>query len=503
MNSSSDKNYNLRQRTVHGLKWSYFSTFSTAIMQVFYTAVMARLLNPSDFGLVAMGGVVLRFGQYFAQMGMGSAIIQKKDLTKEHISVAFTSSVFLGLIFTSLTFLLAPLAKYVFNNNDVIPLIKIMGVSFLINGFSLTALALIRRNMDFKKLALAEIIAYIIGYMIIGIGSALLGLGVWSLVCASLLQNTILAIFTFFIAKHNIKLNFSWQNYKPLFSFGSKVSVISFLEFIGSSLDTILIGRFFGDKKLGFYNRAQMIISLPMTYLVTTFSRVLFPAFSKVQDDDEKIKKSLFLIYKIMSAFLFPFAVVVCILSKEIVLVILGVKWLASVNILRVLVFAVTAYYIEHILGVLFEAKGFLKVKLQLQSIFLMFLILSFYAFYKFGPIGFAYGLLISEILRFILFSFYLIKRLKIKILDYVKVFSVPLINTAIIASVLILLHKLFTSFSINYITNLITLSLLSLVFFKFLLSLQFNSEIKEFVLNFIKSIFNKKNGGFIFVTKQ
>jgi len=134
-------------------------------MQIGYIAVMARLLEPAAFGLVAMAQVVLRFGSYFAQMGMGQALIQKKNISKENIRAAFTSSVFLGFIFFVIIYFGAPLSLYIFNDIEVIPIIRVMALSLVLTGLSTTSLSLLRRNFRFKELAIVEIISYVIGYM--------------------------------------------------------------------------------------------------------------------------------------------------------------------------------------------------------------------------------------------------------------------------------------------------------------------------------------------------
>jgi len=485
---------NLTQKTLHGLKWSYFSTISTAVMQIGYTAVMARLLNPSDFGLVAMSGVVLRFGNYFAQMGMSSAVIQKKDLTKENVSAAFTSSIFLGLLFTTLAYLLAPLAIYVFENKDVIPLVRVMGISFLINGFSLTALALIRRSLNFKRLAIAEITAFVIGYLIVGIGSAIAGFGVWSLVYASLSQNFILAVLTFLINRHKVALSFSWTDYKPLISFGSKVSLISFLEFIGSSLDTILIGRYFGDIKLGFYNRAQMLINLPMQYFTSSFSRVLFPSFSQIQDDNERIKKNVFLILKIVATVLFPFAIFVSILSKEIVYIILGSKWMESAILLQVLAFAAAINLQTHFIAILFEAKGFLKEKIFAQCLFIVVLAISFYFVFHLGVVGFAFGLLFSQIFKLLQYLFYFLSKLDVKLMEFLKNIFPPVISSLLVLTVLLPLYHFLFSISKNNFIILSTCIFIIAVVYIVILLLKFNAEIRDKLKNVLHSIRPHKN---------
>ena len=125
---------NLTYKTVHGIKWNYFSTIITSVLQIGYTAIMARLLEPAAFGLVAMAGLVLRFGSYFAQMGIERALIQKKEINEEDIKSSFTLSIFLGIIFFLLLWFLAPLALYIFNNEKVVLIVKILALSFLITG---------------------------------------------------------------------------------------------------------------------------------------------------------------------------------------------------------------------------------------------------------------------------------------------------------------------------------------------------------------------------------
>ena len=234
---------------------------------------MARLLEPAAFGLVAMAGVILRFGSYFAQMGIERAVIQKKELNEEDIKASFTLSVFLGMIFFLILWFLAPLALYIFNNEEVVIVVKVMALSFLITGLSTTSLGLLKRNLNFRSIAVIEIASYVLGYLGIGITMAVLGFGVWSLVFAALSQAFFAAIIAYIFVRHNFA--FKLKDYKPLFSFGSKVTIISFFEFIGGSLDTLLIGRFLGASLLGIYNRAYTIVNLPLYNLYTSITRVL------------------------------------------------------------------------------------------------------------------------------------------------------------------------------------------------------------------------------------
>ena len=163
---------NLTSKTLHGLKWSYIGTIVNSVLQIGFTAIMARLLEPAAFGLIAMAGVILRFGSYFAQMGVGSALIQKKEVSEEDIRAAFTSAIFLGILFLVLVWFCAPLAIHIFDNEKVITIIRVMALSFVITGLTTTAMSLLRRNLEFRSIAITEIISYVLGYSVIGVSLA-------------------------------------------------------------------------------------------------------------------------------------------------------------------------------------------------------------------------------------------------------------------------------------------------------------------------------------------
>lgn len=381
---------NLTSKTLHGLKWSYFSTIVNAVLQIGFTAIMARLLEPAAFGLIAMAGVILRFGGYFAQMGVGQALIQKAEITQEEIRAAFTSSVLLGFTFSLLTYLIAPLGLYIFNAPEVVPLIRWMGFSFLLTGLSTTATSLLRRKLDFHSIAIIEIVSYVIGYGLIGVIFASMGFGVWSLVVAALSQSTLTVTLSYLYSRHKLLLIFEWEFYKALYSFGSRVSVISFLEFIGSNLDTLVIGRFLGAAPLGIYNRAFMLVNLPMQYFTSSFSRVLLPSFSRIQTEVPRLKKAYLSSVMLAGSFLIPTCISITGASREIVLLVLGDKWSAAIPVLQILAFATPLNLLSHLGGIVCEATATLNIKFLIQIAYLGLLGTLFYILRGIGINGVA-----------------------------------------------------------------------------------------------------------------
>jgi O-antigen/teichoic acid export membrane protein len=439
---------NLTAQTLHGLKWSYASTITRAALQIGFTAIMARLLEPAAFGLVAMAGVVLRFGTYFAQMGVGSALIQKKDVTDQDIRAAFTSSVFLSILFCVIIWFSAPLAVYIFDSPKVVPIIRVMAFSFIITGLTTTALSLLRRNLRFRSLAIAEILSYVLGYGGIGIVLADNGFGVWSLVMAALSQSAFMAVFSYAFSRHKLSFIFRWKYYKPLYSFGSRISVISFFEFLGSNLDTLMIGRFVGAAPLGIYNRAFMLVNLPAQHLTSSFSRVLFPSFSRVQKEKTRLKKAYLTTIMLFSAILLPTCFGMAAASREIVLLVLGENWAAAIPVLQILAIAAPLNLLSHFGGIVCEATATLNVKLLMQIVYVCLLAILFYLIRELGIREFAMAIVFAEFIRFAGYLFIVKKICNIRAMEYVHVYLPSIVSSFIIGISIYIVAALFRGFN-------------------------------------------------------
>ena len=424
---------NLTSKTLHGLKWSYTGTIINSILQIGFTAIMARLLEPTDFGLMAMAGVILRFGTYFAQMGVGSAMIQKKEVSDEDVRAAFTSGLFLGILFFVLVWFCAPFAIFIFDNEKVIPIIRVMALSFVITGLSTTALSLLRRNLEFRSLAITEIISYVSGYGMIGITLAYNDFGVWSLVAGALSQSAFLTILSYMFSRHKLSFIYRWKYYKPLYSFGSRVSIISFFEFVGSNLDTLTIGHFIGAAPLGIYNRAFMLVNLPAQYLTSSFSRVLFPSFSRVQKEIVRLKKAYLSTIMLFSAILLPTCLGIVVASQEIVLLVLGEKWIAAIPVLQILAIATPFNLLSHFGGTVCEATATLNIKLLMQIIYVTILGILFYLMRGFGIREFAMAIVFAEFIRFLAYLFIVKQICNISPMEYVHAYLPSIASSLII----------------------------------------------------------------------
>jgi lipopolysaccharide exporter len=430
---------NLKSSAVSGFKWSTSATVITSVLQIVYTSIMSRLLDPQAFGIVAISQIIISFSSYLARMGMGPALVQKQELTNNDIRAVFTSSNILSIAIISVIWWLAPYSTVFFDKVDeeVISVIRIMSLSFLVTGLSITSSSLLTRKLRFKELAIIEIASYVVSYLVIGISLALLGYGVWSLVYASLSQFIISAVLMYLANGHSIKPAFRWSYYKPLFAYGSKFTVINFIEFFGINLPAILIGRYLGDYKLGIFRQAFMLIDLPLSKFTISIQKVIFPVFSLLQSDTGRLKSAYLSSISLMAFLIFPLCFGVSAASREIVLVMFGDKFVESIPILSILSVGMAFKFGTIFSGVMCDATARLNVKLIIQSVYVVGFALAAFLFRDFGLAGFAVVVAVGEMVRNIGYSYVVARILDIRPMEYIRVYLHGLVTGLITMSVI------------------------------------------------------------------
>lgn len=365
----------LTRRTLAGLQWSTLETGLSAVMQMVMAGVLARLLTPAAFGLIALGNLTLRFVNYFAKGGITQAVIQKPDLSEIDIRASFALSAGLGTAFSLVVLAGAPLAATVFDAPGVVPVVRLLALSLLLHGLGATATALLRRDLRFKTLAVRNISSYVVGYVGVGLTLAVLGAGVYALVAAILTQTAVGAILSFLAAPHPVRPVASLDSYLAILGFGGRVSIIGFLEFLSTNADTAAVGRFAGPDPLGLYNRANLIGELPVYYLSNALSRVLFPAFSSVQHDLNRLGSAYLSAVSLMAALIVPTTAGMAVASREIVLVVLGSQWEGAIPVLPWLAAASAVSLVGHFAAVTLEAQGALNAKIVISATHVLILV--------------------------------------------------------------------------------------------------------------------------------
>jgi len=262
--------------------WDFFGKMATHGMGFVVTIFLARLLEPSDFGLVAMIMVIIGIATVFSDVGLGAALIQRRKVHPVHYSSVFYFNVFFGLLLTLTTFFSAPWISAFYDNAALLPITKVMSLSFIINAFSSVQNTKLRKELNYALLTKTGLISSFFGG-IIGISLALWGAGVWSLVAQLLSMGIIYNIVIWFSARWRPSLTFSWKALTQLWGFGFRMFLASILAALFERLDLLLIGKFFPVTVLGYFQRAKSLNDMIAQYTSGSMTSVLFPLLSQVQ----------------------------------------------------------------------------------------------------------------------------------------------------------------------------------------------------------------------------
>lgn len=424
----------LTHGTLHALQWSYLSTLANITLQIALTAILARLLTPGDFGLVAMATVALRFGQYFAQMGMGQAIVQKSELSPDDTRAAWTSSVVLGAAFASAFALAAPLVALLFNDPDVIPLVRVLSTSFLFTGMATTALALLRRSLRFASVGLIEVGSHAVAYVALGVTLAVAGAGAWSLVAAAVGQSVLVAAGAYMATRHSVRPSFSLTAYRRLYSFGTRVSLAGFLEYFCYNLDTFWAGRVLGPRAVGLYSRGFMLVSLPLTYMTQSFSRVLVPSFSRLQQQRRRLRDVYLPSLLVFLAVGFPAFWGLGAAARDVVRVLLGPGWGEAA--MPAMVFAGMAPMLMsgHLAAALCEATATLNARVLIRGAQLILLAVLLYLLDGYSLLGIAVAVAVAEVLADVSYAVVVARVLECRVAAVLSTFRVGLLGGAVVA---------------------------------------------------------------------
>ncbi len=384
--------------------WGAVSTATTTLLQLGLLAVMARLLQPADYGLVATAGVALRFLQYFAQMGIVQSIIQKPELDDGDVAAALHVSLRISAIATLAALIAAPTAQWLFAMPGLAWVVAALSLNFLFGAVANVATGLLRRRLDFRAIALVEIASYALGYGAVGLPTALAHAHAWALVAAALTQS---AVGTLALAYFALRGRDWWHDHRKRRHFvtqGGKFAIVGFLEFISSCFDAMVIGRFLGPAAAGVYNRAQMLANLPADRPAGILTRALFPFLSEMHAERDKQAISVQLSFMLVGGYAFAVSAGICIAAPDVVAVLLGPRWLGAIPVLSILALAVGPMFVTHVVGTTFDALGLLRRKLKVQVAMIVFLAIAFAVAFEFGVTGIAAAVVLAEWARAVVY---------------------------------------------------------------------------------------------------
>lgn len=402
-----------------GVLWAGISVVLTVTLQLGFGAVMARLLDPATFGLVAMGLVTLRLFSYLSQIGLSMTMgtMQRQVLTDDDLRfslgvVWLASAVSIGAVMA-----LAPLAAGFFSKPELTPLVRVLAASLLLQALANVSVSLLRRQLRFKVLAVVEIAGYTLGYGTVGVLCAMAGWGAWSLVAATLGQAALTLVLAYGLTRHPVVPRWR-QAQAGHWGYGARHTVISFSEFLSANMATALIGRLLGDAALGLYNRAQILAYQPVEKAAGIITRVLFPVVAAIQHEPAKVGHLYILGLGMIGVWAGAVSLSLHAAAADVVALLLGPQWGSAVPVVQMLSLAVPAIFMSNISGVLCDAMNLLDFKLRLQLSGMALVLTLMLTLSGQGVAGIVAGLVLGEWLRVSAYFYFLARRLHYRHLD-------------------------------------------------------------------------------------
>lgn len=366
----------LKSTLVHGVVWNTIEKVVVKGSAFVIGVVLARILSPSDYGLIGMLSIFIALSNVFIESGFAKALIQKKKCSDIDFSTAFVTNLSISIIIYFLLFILAPYISEFYDEPSLTKITRVLSINFVLGAFNIVHRAKLMAEVNFKSLAIINFGGTIIGGCV-GIIMAYMHYGVWSLVFQTLISTLSMMLLFPIFSNWTPSLRFSKKSFITLYAFGSKLLIAGVVATIVNNITTILIGRFYKSGALGYYTRATQYSDLAATTINDVFNTVTFPVLSSLQDDNDRLievyRKTLFY----TAFFTFPLLVLFALLAEPIVVIMLTDKWLPCVHLLQILCIARIFTPISSINMNLLNAKGRSDLFMKLDLFKIPFILLA------------------------------------------------------------------------------------------------------------------------------
>ena len=399
----SDK---LRAKALKGVFWTFFEAFGARLVQFIVGIVLARLLLPEQFGLIGMLLIFMAVAQVFLDSGFGSALIQKKDASHEDICTIFYFNIAIGLITAGLLCLAAPSIARFYNQPVLTQLMRLLSLAIVINSFGLIQNTLMRKQINFRVITIATLIAGGLSGTI-GITLAYLGYGVWSLAIQQVSNAFFRTTMLWIISSWRPALVFRFQALKEMFGFSSRMLATALLNQTFNNIYLLVIGKLFSAGQLGLYTRAQNFQDLPSQSLSRVVAKVSFPVFSSIQEDKERVKRGLKKALSSLVLINFPMMIGLAVVAHPLILGLLTEKWIACVPYLQVLCLSGLMYPL-HLMNInVLQALGRSDLILKLEIIKKFLIVLNIAITWRWGIMAMICGHVLVSVISYYFNSYY------------------------------------------------------------------------------------------------
>lgn len=434
---------NLKQKAFTGLVWSIIQSSGSQAFSLIIFLLLARLLTPETFGLIALANVFLAFMQIFLEQGFAKALIQRQDIEPEHLDSAFWSQVGCGVLLTVITFFAAGLVAEFFDQPKLIPILHWLSWLFIISSLSQVHNALLSREFAFKVIALRSLLGTVISG-IVGIAMAFSGYGVWSLVTLNLVSELVSLLVMWRAINWRPKWRFSLLHFQDLFSFGVYILAFKFIKFFDKRSDNLLIGYFLGEVALGYYAIAYRILEVMTQLLVNTSNKVALPTFSRLQTEPERFRQLFYKTTQFTCLIAFPTYLGVVVFAPELIVSLFGEQWIPATGAMQILAFEGIVLSVSLFHKSVFMSMGKPSWVVRIGILNATANVIACLIAVKWGIIAVAIAYIISSYLVFPISQWAVNKLIKIPLRTYLQQFVTPLVSSAImVGAILVVKHFL------------------------------------------------------------
>lgn len=438
---------NLKQKTKKGLVWSMIERFATQGVQFLFGIILARLLSPDDYGIIAMPLVFLAIAQCIIDSGFSTALIRKPELTEDDLSTAFYFNIGIGILCYAVLFFSSPLIADFYHTPILSSLLKVTALAVLFNPLCAVQQAILTRKIDFKTQAIVSLSGAVVSG-IVGLYMAYNGLGVWSLVFQQVGGYVMRTILLWVLGKWKPKRLWSWESFRYLWGFGSKMLGSGLLDTIYNNIYPIVIGKYFSAQDLGNYTRAQQFSSLPSSNVTGVLQRVTFPVLSSIQNEDERLAKNYRKILKLSAFLVFPMMLMLSAIANPLVRILLTDKWIGCVILLQIVCFQMMWYPIHAINLNLLTVKGRSDLFFRLENFKKIMGVCIMFITIPHGIIWMVSGGIVSSMLSLIINTYYTGKLINVgyfkQMGDLLPIFGVSFMMWLIVHAILYLSSNLY-----------------------------------------------------------
>lgn len=441
----------LKNLTIKNIGITYLSFGLSKIIGFVSLIILSRLLLPSEFGIVALASSATALISQFSDIGIGSALIQKKENKIEAAECAFIMYIFLGIVLFLIAAIIAPFASDFFNESAIMAVIWVSSLGLIINSFGITHGLLLRKDLNFKKITIVDLAVATIG-TITTILLALLNFSYWSIIFGSLIAKICEIILLWHFNPWRPRLVFNFEVAKEMLNFSKYLVISNLLVFILLNIDNITAGKILGVTTVGIYMLAFKFGNYSTTLITHVVTRVLFPTFSKIQDDIERLKRGYLLALKYVSMLSIPAAIGTIAISTEFVTTLMGENWLAVIPVLPILCLYGLFRSVSADAGNIFYAVGKPQIGTKIMAIVVIITLIIIYPATKlFGIIGLSIAMTFSMFIAMILQLFTVNKILNMPNFSQLKLFNLPLISSIFMFVCIKAASSLFQNFNIVF----------------------------------------------------